>query len=209
LTPSRLQAGAGMDQIRASVERVVTILRDSRLKPDARRAERQTKLRQAIEPNFDFEDMAKRSLGSHWSGRSCQERAKFVTLFTNPLAAAYLDRIESSIGGKFLYLNEMQEGGFSEVATKIIDKNGQAVAINYKLHSANGNWKIYDLLIENVSLVNNYRSQFNRVLNATSFDGLLAKLQEKTGKESGSQTARLNTIVSYSLVSVAFASRHR
>jgi phospholipid transport system substrate-binding protein len=196
------------DQIRAAVEKVVAILQDPYLKPDARKNERQTKLRQAIEPNFDFEEMAKRSLGFHWQGRSPEEQAKFVTLFTHLLEASYLDKIESYVGEKFLYLRETQEGGFSEVATKIIDQ-GEEVAINYKLHSADGSWKIYDVLIENISLVNNYRSQLNRILATASFDELLQRLQEKRGKEFGSERLRLNTIVSYSIISAAVAARSR
>jgi phospholipid transport system substrate-binding protein len=145
LTPSPLQAGAMTDQIRAAVEKVVAIFQDPHLKPDARKNERQTKLREAIEPNFDFEEMAKRSLGSHWQSRSPEEQARFVTLFTHLLEASYLDKIESYVGEKFLYLRETQEGGFVEVATKIIDQ-GEEVAINYKLHSADGSWKIYDVL---------------------------------------------------------------
>jgi phospholipid transport system substrate-binding protein len=196
------------DQIRAAVEKVVAILRDPYLKPDARKNERQTKLRQAIEPNFDFEEMAKRSLGSHWQSRSPEEQARFVTLFTHLLEASYLDKIESYVGEKFLYLRETQEGGFVEVATKIIDQ-GEEVAINYKLHSADGSWKIYDVLIENISLVNNYRSQLNRILATASFDELLTRLQEKRSKEFGSERLRLNTIVSYSIISAAVAARSR
>jgi phospholipid transport system substrate-binding protein len=207
-TPSPLQAGAMTDQIRAAVEKVVAIFQDPHLKPDARKNERQTKLREAIEPNFDFEEMAKRSLGSHWQSRSPEEQARFVTLFTNLLEASYLDKIESYVGEKFLYLRETQEGGFSEVATKIIDQ-GEEVAINYKLHSADGSWKIYDVLIENISLVNNYRSQLNRILATASFDELLQRLQEKRGKEFGSERLRLNTIVSYSIISAAVAARSR
>jgi len=197
------------DQIRAAVEKVVAILRDPYLKPDARKNERQTKLRQAIEPNFDFEEMAKRSLGFHWQGRSREEQAKFGILFTHLLEVSYLDKIESYVGEKFLYLRETQEGGFLEVASKIIDKKGEEVAIDYKLHSADGSWKIYDVLIENISLVNNYRSQLNRILATTSFDELLTRLQEKRGKEFGSERLRLNTIVSYSIMSAAVAARSR
>jgi phospholipid transport system substrate-binding protein len=203
LAPLPLQAGGTTDQIPATLEKMVAILRDPALKTDARKNERQMKLRQAIEPNFDFEEMAKRSLGSHWQACSREEQAKFVTLFTNLLAASYLDKIESYVGKKFLYLRETQDGGFLEVATKIIDQKGEEVAINYKLLSADGNWKIYDVLIENISLVNKYRSQFNRILTTASFDELLTRLREKRVQEVGSERLRRDTVVSYAILSAA------
>lgn len=210
LTSSSLQAGGITYQIRAAVEKVVAILRDPHLKPDARKNERQTKSREAIESNFDFEEMAKRSLGSHWQGRSPEEQAKFVTLFTNLLEVSYLDSIESYVGEKFLYLRETQEGRVLEVATKIIDQKGEEVAINYKLHSADGNWKIYDVLIENISVVNNYRSQLNRILATASFDELLTRLQRKRVQGLGSERSLLNTLVSYAILSAAVPARpHR
>ena len=209
MTPLPLQAGAMTDEVRATVKKVVAILQNPHLKPEARKNERHAQLRQVIEPGFDFEEMAKRSLGSHWQGRSQEEQGKFVTLFADLLAESYLDKIESYVGEKFVFVRETQDREFSEVAIKIIDKKGEEVPINYKLRSAKGNWKIYDLVIENVSLVNNYRSQFNRILTTASFDELLQRLQEKRGKEFGSERLRLNTIVSYSIMSAAVAARPR
>jgi phospholipid transport system substrate-binding protein len=181
----------------------------SKLKTRRDKNERQTKLRQAIEPNFDFEEMAKHSLESHWQACSREEQAKFVTLFTNLLAASSLDKIESYVGKQFLYLRATQDGGFLEVATKIIDQKGKEVAINYKLLSADGNWKIYDVLIENISLVNKYRSQFNRILTTASFDELLTRLREKRVQEVGSERLRRDSVVSYAILSAAVPARPR
>jgi phospholipid transport system substrate-binding protein len=201
--PFSASAGVSADQVRATVEKVVAILQDQRLKPEAQQNQRQTRLRQVIESKFDIEEMAKRALGPNWQGRNRQQQANFVILFTDLLAASYLDNIERYAGEKFLYLSETQEKGFSEVATKVVDKKGQEVAINYKLRATNGNWKIYDLLIENVSLVNNYRAQFNRILTTISFDELLQRLQQKTVKRSPAERLRPETIVSYSIMSAA------
>ena len=201
--PFSVSAGVSADQVRATVENVVAILQDQRLKPEGQQNQRETRLRQVIESKFDIEEMAKRALGSNWQGRSRQQQDNFVMLFTNLLAASYLDNIEPYAGQKFFYLSETQKEGFSEVATKVVDKKGEEVAINYKLHATNGNWKIYDLLIENVSLVNNYRSQFNRVLTTIPFDELLKRLQRKTVKRSTAERLRLETIVSYSIMSAA------
>ena len=201
--PFSVSAGVSADQVRATVESVVAILQDQRLKPEGQQNQRETRLRQVIESKFDIEEMAKRALGSNWQGRSRQQQDNFVMLFTNLLAASYLDNIKPYAGQKFLYLSETQKEGFSEVATKVVDKKGEEVAINYKLRATNGNWKIYDLLIENVSLVNNYRSQFNRILTTISFDELLQRLQLKTVKRSPAERLRPETIVSYSIMSAA------
>jgi hypothetical protein len=156
-----------------------------------------------IENNFDVDEMAKRALGSNWRGCSREQQASFVKLSMNLLLANYLENIERYAGQSFLYLSETQEEGFSEVATKVVDKRGEEVAINYKLHARNGNWKIYDLLIENVSLVNTYRSQFNRILTTISFDELLERLQQKRVKWPPAERLRTETIVYYSIMSAA------
>jgi phospholipid transport system substrate-binding protein len=201
--PFSVSAGVSADHVRATVENVIAILQDQWLKPEGQQNQRQTRLRQVIESKFDIEEMAKRALGSNWQGRSRQQQDNFVMLFTNLLAASYLDNIEPYAGKKFLYLRETQEKGFSEVTSKVVDKKGEQVAINYKLHATNGNWKIYDLLIENVSLVNNYRSQFNRVLTTIPFDELLRRLQQKIVKRSNVERLRPETIVFYSIMSAA------
>jgi phospholipid transport system substrate-binding protein len=201
--PFSVSAGSSGDQVRATVENVVAILQDQRLKPEARQNQRQARLRQVIESNFDVEGMAKRALGSNWQGRSREQQDIFVNLFMNLLAATYLDNIEPYAGEKFLYLKETQEAGFSEVTTKVVDKKGEELAINYKLHPRNGNWKIYDLVIKNVSLVNNYRLQFNRILATTSFAELLERLQQKTVKWPAAERLRTETIIYYSIMSAA------
>ena len=207
--PSSVRAGISGDQVRATVEKVIAILQDQRLKPEGQQNQRQTRLRQVIESKFDVEEMAKRALGSNWQGRSREQQASFVNLFMNLLAASYLDTIEPYAGKKFLYVSETEKEGFSEVATKVVVKKGEEVAINYKLHATNGNWKIYDLLIEKVSLVNNYRFQFNRVLTTIPFDELLERLQQKTVKRSTAERLRLETIVSYSIMSAAASAAAR
>jgi phospholipid transport system substrate-binding protein len=161
---SPLIAGEATEQIRTTVDQVLATLQDPNLKSDAKKKERRDRLRQIVYSRFDFAEMAKRSLGSHWQRRSPQEQQEFVKLFTNLLEDTYLDKIESYNGEKFKYTRENQDKNYAEVDTKIITKKGEEFSINYKLQSANGEWKVYDIIIENISLVNNYRSQFNRVL---------------------------------------------
>jgi phospholipid transport system substrate-binding protein len=123
--------------------------------------------------------MAKRSLGSEWQRRSPEEQREFVKLFTELIENAYLDNIESYDGEKVAITDEKQDKDFAEVNSKISTPKGEDIAVNYKLHQVGADWKVYDVVIENVSLVNNYRTQFNRVIARSSFDDLLRRMKEK------------------------------
>jgi phospholipid transport system substrate-binding protein len=150
------------------------------------REERNQQLRQLITARFNFPAMAQSSLGSHWQKRSDQERGEFVPLFTDLLERTYADQLAAYNGEKIVYGRETQEQDYAEVQTKIVSNKNGEFSINYKLRSFDGEWKVYDVVIENISLVNNYRSQFNRVLANASFDELLRKMREKqfTGPQS-------------------------
>jgi phospholipid transport system substrate-binding protein len=130
--------------------------------------------------------MAKRSLGPHWGRISSQQQQDFVRVFTGLLENAYAEQIETSEGEKVRYTREQIDGDNAEVFTKVITPKGEEVAINYKLHNVAGDWKVYDVVVENISLVNNYRSQFNRVLANASFDDLMRKMQQRSPDVKGS-----------------------
>src|SRR5574341_2209046 len=123
--------------------------------------------------------MAKRSLGPHWQRQNGEEQLQFVRLFTELLEKSYSDQIESYDGEKILYGRENVAQDQAEVDTKIVTKKGEQISVNYKLRAAGGDWKVYDVVIENISLVNNFRSQFSRILATSSFDELLRKLRAK------------------------------
>ncbi len=179
LIPSPLRAGIPTEQIQTTVDKVLNILQDSRLKPENKKEERKNLLRQALSPRFDFHEMAKRSLGTHWQRVAPEKQQEFVKLFTDLLEKTYVDKIDSYSGEKVLYTRENQDRDSAEVDTKIVTKKGEGFSINYRLHSASGQWKVYDVVIENISLVNNYRSQFNRVLRESSFEELLRRMRGK------------------------------
>ena len=120
-----------------------------------------------------------RSLGSHWKGLSPEERKEYVDLFMDVLQDTYAGKIESYHGEKVAYVGETRDGDFAEVKTIITGKKGTKFSLNYKLMLMNGDWKAYDVVIENVSLVNNYRSQFYRIILKFSFQELLRKMREK------------------------------
>jgi phospholipid transport system substrate-binding protein len=179
MQPIMMAAGTAGNEIRQTVDKLLAILKDPQLKGEGKKNERRNKLREVIYQRFDFTDMAKRSLGSHWQRRSPEEQKEFVKLFTNLLEEAYLDKIESYNGEKVQYLKEREDNDYAEVDTKIVDQKGQDFSVDYRLHNVNGDWKVYDVLIEDVSLVNNYRAQFNRVLAKSSFEELLNRMKER------------------------------
>lgn len=172
-------AGAPSDQMRGTIEKVLAILKDPSLKAGAKKSERLDQLRQAIYPKFDFAEMAKRSLGAQWQRRSPEEQREFVKLFTDLLENAYFDNIETYDGEKVAITGEKQDQDFAEVSSKITTKKGEEIALNYKLRQVGSDWKVYDVVIENISLVNNYRSQFNRVIAQSSFEDLLRRMKDK------------------------------
>ena len=172
-------AGAPSDQMRSTIEKVLAVLKDPSLKAGAKKSERLDQLRQAIYPKFDFAEMAKRSLGAQWQRRSPEEQREFVKLFTDLLENAYFDNIETYDGEKVTITGEKQDQDFAEVSSKITTKKGEEIAVNYKLRQVGSDWKVYDVVIENISLVNNYRSQFNRVIAQSSFEDLLRRMKDK------------------------------
>ena len=182
-SPSR--AGVPAEQIQAAIERVTATLKDPSLKSPAKKQERLAQLRQVIYPKFDFAEMAKRSLGSHWQKRSPEEQREFVKLFTELIENAYLDNLEAYDGEKVVITGEKQDNEYAEVNSKVATKKGEEFTVNYKLRQAGSDWKVYDVVIENISLVNNYRSQFNRVITRSSFEDLFRRMKDKQFKAAG------------------------
>jgi phospholipid transport system substrate-binding protein len=172
-------AGIPADRVRSTAEKVLTILQDPQLKSDSKKKERGELLKQAIYPRFDFAEMAKRSLGAQWQKRSPKEQQQFVELFTQVLEGAYVNTIESYNGEKIVVGKEVQDKNFAEVNTKVLTPKGEEVIVDYKLHQATGDWKVYDVVVENISLVSNYRSQFNRVIAQSSYEELLRRMKAK------------------------------
>ena len=180
LGPARLLAGVALEQVRQTADRIQSLVQDPRFKGAERQSERREKIRQVLARRFDYAEMSKRSLGSYWQRGSAEEQQQFVKLFTDLLERSYAEQIESYDGEKIAYGRETVNGNQAEVDTKIITKKGEEISVNYKLQNTGGDWKVYDVVIENISIVNNYRSQFNRVLANASFSELLQRLQSKS-----------------------------
>ena len=173
-------AGLPTDQIKSTVDKALVVLKDPRFKPPAKQQERRDQLKQILFARFDFAEMAKRSLGADWRRRTPQEQEDFVRLFTDVLERAYADIIESYTSEKIVYVHERVDGSYADVYSKIVTAKGEEYTINYKAQLAGGDWKVYDVVAENVSLVNNYRSQFSRVISKSSYEELVRRLRDKS-----------------------------
>jgi phospholipid transport system substrate-binding protein len=179
LVPRPARAGGPTEQLRGTVDKVMTIVRSSHPTSKAQMEAQRAQLIEVIYPRFDFTEMAKRSLGRHWAGRTPTEQREFVVIFAAMLGRSYADNIESYTSQKVLYTRESENQSYAEVDTTIVTENRPPLSINYKLQSVNKEWKVYDLVIEDISVVNNYRSQFDRVIVGSSFKDLVRVMKEK------------------------------
>ncbi len=175
------QAGEPQDLVRTAVDKAVQILKDPKLQPADKKKERIDRLREAVNPIFDYQEMAKRALGTHWRRRTPAEQEEFVILFRDFLEGIYSDKIDLYGGEKVLFGRQTVDEDFAQVESTIINPKGEEIAVNYKLRRVNGKWKVYDAVVENISIINNYRSQFDRVISGSSYQELVKRLREKVG----------------------------
>ena len=177
--PAASRGGSPTEQVRATVDKVLTIVRSPNSKSKSQMDEQRAKLIEVIFPRFDFQEMAKRSLGPNWTRRTPEEQREFVGIFAALMGRAYAENIESYTSQNVLYTRESEDQNYAQVDTKIVGDNQPPLAINYKLRRVDKEWKVYDLVIEDISVVNNYRSQFNRVIARSSFAELVRTMKEK------------------------------
>jgi phospholipid transport system substrate-binding protein len=173
------QAGEPLEVVRTAVEKAVQILKDPRLQAKDKKSERIDRLREVLTPIFDYDEMSKRALAAHWRRRSPAEQEEFVILFRDFLERVYSDKIDLYGGERVLFGRETVDADFAQVETTIVSLKGEEIAVVYKLRRGNGKWKVYDAVVENISLINNYRSQFDRVIASASYDELVKRLREK------------------------------
>ena len=187
--PNPSRAGDPTERIRFVVEQGIEILNETKLQSKNGKQVYLDRLREVIFPLFDFPEMARRSLGFHWRRLSPEERQEFVTLFTNLLERSYAGKIDLYDGEVVIFTGEAVEDNYARVDTKIISKRGEEYSIDYKLLRTNGDWRIYDVVVEHISLVNNYRSQFNRVIANSSYENLIKKINIKLKELEGSNNS--------------------
>lgn len=174
-------AGEPFDLVKSAVERALAILRDPKVDSAEKKKERIERLKDVINPLFDYDEMARRTLAAHWHRRTPAEQEEFARLFRAFLARIYSDRVDLYGGEQIVLGSETVDQEFAEVESKIIGAKGEESLAIYRLKRTDGRWKVYDAVVENISIVNNYRSQFDRVISKSSYEELKKMLREKAG----------------------------
>jgi len=174
------------DVVQSAVSRVVIALQKTDSETDAsptRRLsseQRRTEIRRVATDLFDFDEISRRALSRYWTTRTAEEQAEFTRLFTDLLERAYIGRIESYSGEKIVYGTEVVDGSFATVRSKVLTRRNTETPLEYRLHLRDGRWKVYDILIDNVSFVSTYRSEFSRILQRESYADLLDRLRKQS-----------------------------
>jgi phospholipid transport system substrate-binding protein len=166
--------------VRGTIDEVIRLVTDEGLKKPDQTDHRRKMLEETIGHHFDFEEMGKRSLAAHWRNRSEPEQQEFVRLFQTLLSKTYAGKIENYSGEKVQYLKERLKDAFAEVQTRIVSQKTE-IALDYRLLLKDGNWRVYDVVVDGVSLVKNYRVQFDRIIRDSSYEELVKTLREKSG----------------------------
>ena len=179
LVVGQAAAGAPTDQLKGSIDTVVKILDDPTLKTDGKVKDRKAAVRKVANDIFDFAETAKRSLARHWLNRTDQEREEFIKLFGDLLERSYISKISMYGGERISYVGESLDGNLATVRSKIITKQGTEVPIEYRMHRRGERWLVYDVSIEGVSLISNYRTQFNKIIQTASYQDLVKKMKTK------------------------------
>jgi phospholipid transport system substrate-binding protein len=164
--------------VRSAVTRVVAILQDDELTRPVNLERRRAELRRVADELFDFNEMARRALARHWTERSAQERREFVRLFSDLLERSYVGKVETFAAERIVYLGETIDGDYAAVRTKIMARKTE-IPVEYRLYRNGQSWAVYDILFEGVSFVSTYRSQFNRIIQTSSFAQLIDKMRQK------------------------------
>jgi len=175
--PASADAGAPTDQLRSSVDQMVKVLDDPALKADSRAQDRRAAIRKEAQVVFDFGETAKRALGRHWQGLSEKDRQEFTGLFTDLIERAYISKIERYSGERIAYAGESVEGGLATVRTRFVTKQGTEIPVDYRMQQRGDRWLVYDVMVEGVSLISNYRTQFDKIIQTSSYAELVRKMK--------------------------------
>jgi len=176
-------AGVPSDRVKSATDKVIEILKDPSLKGPSKEDQKRKKIRAAVSEVFDFSEMAKRSLGMFWKDRTPAQKAEFTGLFTDLIERSYINRIEGYSNEKIVFDGETADKDYAVVKTRFINRRQEEIPVDYKLFSDNGQWRVYDVVIENVGLVNNYRVQFNKIIRGSGYDDLIRKMKSKSETE--------------------------
>jgi phospholipid transport system substrate-binding protein len=172
-------AATAQEQLKDAIDRVVRTLDSPALKGADKAADRRAAVRTIANEIFDFNEIARRSLGRYWQPLSEAQRTEFVGLFGDLLERSYISKIELYGGEKIVYSGERMDGDLAIVSTRILTKNGTEVPIDYRLFRRGDRWMVYDVNIEGISLVSNYRTQFNKIIQSNGYNTLVDRMKAK------------------------------
>ena len=181
------------EAVRSTLTEVFRILEDEKLKDPAKLIPRRRMLEEVIASHFDYTEMSKRALAAHWVPLTTGDRTEFVKLFKSFLSDRYAEKIEGYSGEQVIYLSERIEGNYAEVRTELRSSKME-IPMDYRLFSKEGQWYAYDIIVDGVSLVQNYRSQFKKIIHTSSYQELVRRLRERTVGEDKKKKASLTTV---------------
>mgnify|MGYP003575444286 CR=1 FL=1 len=174
-------AGGATEAMKHTIDQVLTTIQDKELKQPGKAEERRHRLEQIVGDRFDYQEMSRRSLGAPWNTLPDKDKQEFVALFQTLLTNSYADKIESYSGEGVKYISERTENDYAEVRTKVL--NGKLeIPLDYRLLNKGGDWRVYDVVVDGVSLVNNYRGQFSKILRSSTYTDLVDQLRKKSDK---------------------------
>jgi phospholipid transport system substrate-binding protein len=177
LCPAQTWAGVPTEQVKVSIEQVIRTVQDPNLKQESRAEERRAAIRKVAEGLFDFTETGKRALGRHLQELNESQQREFVSLFTDLLERSYISRIEQYSGERIVYAADSIDGDTATVRTKFITKQGTEIPVDYRLLRRGDRWLVYDVFVEGVSLVSNYRTQFDRIMRTASYSELARRMR--------------------------------
>jgi phospholipid transport system substrate-binding protein len=175
-------AGEPTDHLKVTVDKIIAILTDPELKVPEKADERRRLIRRTADEIFYWQEMARRTLAIHWKKRTDEEKKEFVPLFADLLERTYMNRVEDYSGENVRFDGEKIKGKYSLVSATVFTSKNEEIPVKYRLKKKDDAWLIYDVSIEGVSLVNNYRTQFNSIILNSSYEDLVEKLKEKVAR---------------------------
>lgn len=172
-------AGEPMDQLKQTTDKILAIVQDPALKGADKESERQKQMRQEIDARFDWPDMAHSAYGNGWKDLTDAQRKEFTRLFADLVNKNYMSKVESYSGEKINYKGDKVDGTYGVVDVVIVTLRNTDIPVTYRVLKKDATWMVYDVIIEGVSLVNNYRSQIGTILNGASYDALISRIKAK------------------------------
>lgn len=175
------EAGAATDAMKVTIDEVLRIVQDKELKQSLKSEERRQRLEQVVGDRFDYPEMSRRALGAPWNTLSDKDKQEFVALFKTLLTSSYADKVETYSGEGVQYINERTEKDYAEVRTKVLTGKTE-IPLDYRLLNKGVEWRVYDVVVDGVSLVSNYRGQFSKILRSSTYADLVDQLRKKSDK---------------------------